>query len=86
MWEKMIEKVVDVEAKASLQPPFRTRKIDFRCSKNHRSSVRRDKNDANWKHWDEDKDKELAKSYNSFSTNSQPQTRTSKKDKHYGTY
>ncbi len=81
----MVEKAVDVKAKASLQPPSGTRKIDFRCPKGYKPSVKKDKDDANRKHRDEapNKDKDKAKSYNSSSTN-QPQTQASKKHKRHG--
>lgn len=78
----MIEKANDVEAKASLQPPFKIRKIDSRYPKSHRPSVKKGKNNANWEYRDENKDQNKAKSQNPSSANSQPQTQVFKKDKH----
>ncbi len=77
---KELEKAVDAEVKANLQPPFGTRKIDSRYPKGYRSLIKKDKNDAYWKHCDEasNKDKEKAKSYNPSFAN-QPQTQVSKK-------
>ncbi len=43
MWDKMVEKTGDVEAKANLQPPFGIRKIDSKCLKRYRSLVNKDK-------------------------------------------
>ncbi len=66
----MIEKAVNVEANTSLQPPSGTRKIDFRCLRDYKPSVQKDKDKANWKYRDKDKDKDKAKSYNLSSANS----------------
>ncbi len=46
MWDKVVEKVVNAEAKANLQPPFGTREIDSRCPKGYRLLVKKDKDDA----------------------------------------
>ncbi len=62
MWNKVVEKAIDVEVKPSLQPPFRTRKIDSKCPRGYRLSVKKDKNNTNRKYRNRDKDK--AKSYN----------------------
>ncbi len=35
MWEEVVEKAGDVEAKANLQPPFNIREIDSRCPKSY---------------------------------------------------
>lgn len=40
--KKVIKKIVNIEAKVSLQPFLRIRKIDFKCSKNYRL-VQKDK-------------------------------------------
>ncbi len=73
VWDKVIEKAIDIEAKASLQPLSRTRKIDSKCLKSYKLSVKKDKkHDANRENRDEDKDN--AKSHNLSSANSQPQT------------
>ena len=82
LWKEVIEKTVDVEAKASLQPLSRIKEINFRCLKGYRLLVKKEKDKASWKHQDENKDK--AKSHNPSSTNiSQPQTQASKKNKCY---
>ena len=76
----MIEKAGDVEAKANLQPPFSVKEIDSKCLKGYCPSVKKDKKDANWKHYNEtsSKDKEKAKFHNLFFAN-QPQAQASKK-------
>ncbi len=70
----MVEWVINAEAKVSLQPPSGTREIDSRYPKSYRLSVKKDKDDANWEHWDEapNKDKDKARSHNSSSANCQP--------------
>lgn len=78
----MVEKAVNREVKVNLQPSSRTREIDSRCPKHHSPSAKKDKDDANWEYWDRNKNKNKAKSHNLFSTNSQPQTQVSKKDKY----
>ncbi len=81
VWEKVVEKVDVIEAKANLQPPFYIREIDSRCPKNHCPSAKRDKEDIYEEPCNKaSKDKDKAKSHSSSSTN-QPQTQTSKKDK-----
>ncbi len=76
-----MEKADDSEAKASLQPPFYVRKIDFRCPKSHCLSAKKDKEDTYWEPRNEaSKDKDKAKSQTSSSTN-QPLTQAPKKDK-----
>ena len=80
----MVKKVVNVKAKAGLQPHFMIREIDFRYLKKHRLLVKKDKDNA----YQEDrngtsnKDKEKAKSYPSSSAN-QLQTQAFKKNKRY---
>ncbi len=71
----MVEKAVDVEAKANLQPFFGTREIDFRRLKGYRLLVKKDKDDAYRKHHNEvsNKENEKAKSNNPSFTH-QPQT------------
>ncbi len=85
-WEEVVEKAVNAEAKASLQPPSGTREIDSRCPKGFRPSVKKDKDEANREHRDRDKDKDKAKPHNPSSANSQPQTQASKKDKRHGNH
>ena len=48
-----MEKARDAEAKANLQPPFYVRKIDSKYLKNYCSSVKKEKEDANWEHCNE---------------------------------
>ncbi len=82
MWDEVVEKAVDIEAKANLQPPFGTKKIDSRYLKGYRPSVKKDKNNAYWEHHNKvfNKDKDKAKSHNSSSAN-QPQTQIPQKNK-----
>lgn len=81
VWKEVIEKAIDIEGRTSLEPLFGTKKINFRCPKSYRSSVKKNKDKANQKHWDEDKDK--AKPHNPSLTNrNQLQMQTSKK--YYG--
>lgn len=54
---QIIEKAVNVEAKAAIQPPSKTKKIDSRYPKSYRLSAKKDKDENN--HWNIDK----AKSY-----------------------
>ncbi len=79
MWDEVVEKAVNVEAKAGLQPPSGTKEIDFRCPKGYRPSVKKDKDDAYWEQCEEafNKDKEKAKSHNPLSSANQPQTQAS---------
>ncbi len=65
----MVEKTVDIEAKVSLQPVSRIRKIDSKCPKGYRHIKN---NKSSWDYRDGD----MAKfSYNSPLANaSQPQT------------
>lgn len=77
-----MEKAVDVEAKVSLQPISRIRKIDSKTPKDYRHIKN---NESSWDYRDGDKAKS---SYNSPLANaSQLQTQTqiqsSKKDKYY---
>ena len=78
-WKEVVEKAVNAEAKAGLQPHSMIREINSRCPKKHRPSIKKDKNDAYWEHRNEVfKDKKKAKSHLSSSAN-QPQTQASKK-------
>lgn len=45
LWKKVVEKIVDTEIKANLQPSSRTKKIDFKCSKSYKST-KKNKNKA----------------------------------------
>ncbi len=69
MWNVIVEKALNVEVNANLQLFSRTRKINFKCLKRYKPSVKKDKDDAYQEHRKEasNKDKEKAKSYNSFS-------------------
>ncbi len=70
MWEEIVEKTDDTEAKANLQPPIYVMEIDSRCSKDHCPLVKKDKKDTYRKPCDEtSKDKDKAKSHNSSSAN-----------------
>ena len=67
----MLGKVGDIEAKANLQSPFYIREIEFKCLKSYCPSVKKNKEDANWKHRNEtfSKDKVKDKSHNASSAN-----------------
>ena len=79
----MVEKAVNTKAKVGLQPHSMIKEIDSRCPKEYRSLVKKDKDNAYWKHCNEAfKDEEKAKSHPSFSVN-QPQTQASKKNKRH---
>ena len=83
-WEEVVEKAVNIEGKASLNPHSMIREIDSRCPKEHRPSVKKDKDDAYWEYYDEAfKDKKKAKSH-LLSFANPPQTQAFKKDKHHG--
>ena len=87
MWEEVVEKAVNVEAKAGLKPHSIVQEIDSRCSKGHRPSVKKNKDDTYQEHRNKasNKDKKKAKSY-PLSFANQPQTQASKKDKHHGSW
>ncbi len=75
----MIEKVINVEAKVSLQSPLVTKKIDFKCLKDYRLT-KKDKNEANREYQDGNK----AKSHNLSPINTnQSQAHVFKKDKRH---
>ncbi len=77
-----MEKAGDVEAKATLQPPFYIRDINARCPKGHRPSAKKDKEDTYQEPQNEaSKDKDKAKSHSSSISANQPQTQARKKDK-----
>ena len=61
---------MDIEIKASLQLPSGITKIDFKCFKSYRLSVKKNKDKIIQEYWDRDKDK--AKFYSLFLINSQP--------------
>ena len=75
-WDKVVEKAIDIKAKASLQPHFGTREIDSRYAKRYRPSVNKDKDDAYWEQHDKafNRKNEKAISYNPLSFANQPQT------------
>ena len=80
MCEEVGEKAGDVEIKANLQLCFGIWEIDFRCPRDHRLSVKKNKENANQELWDRDhKNKDKTKSHNFFSIKNQPQA--SKKNK-----
>lgn len=43
----MVEKTINAETKASLQPPFGTREIDSRCPKGYKPLAKKNKDKAN---------------------------------------
>lgn len=61
----MIEKTINVKAKASLQPLSKIREISFKYLKSYRL-VKKDKDKANWVLWNQDENK------NKFTQNSTP--------------
>ena len=80
----MVEKVVNAETKAGLQPHSIIREIDSRCPKKYRPLVKKDQDNAYQEHCNEasNKNKKKAKSHPLFFAN-QPQTQASKKNKHH---
>ncbi len=77
-----MEKAGTAEAKANLQPPFYVRDIDARCSKGHRPSAKKDKEDIYREPQNEaSKDKDKAKSHSSSTCANQLLTQAPKKDK-----
>lgn len=56
MWEKVIEKAIDIKAKASFQLPLKIKKINSKYPKDYRPAK---KDKINWDHWDEDKNKSI---------------------------
>ena len=72
----MVEKAVNAKTKAGLQPSPETKKIDSRCPKKYRLSIKKDKDNAYWEQYNEatNRDKEKAKSHNPFSSTNQSQT------------
>ena len=67
----MIEKVIDIEIKTSLQLLFTIKKIDPIYLKGYRLLVKKNKDNNNQKHQDKDKDKNKAKFHNLSFANSQ---------------
>lgn len=66
MWDKIVEKAVNKEAKASIQLLSRTKKIDSRCLRSYWLLDKKNKDDANQKHRDKIfNDKKKFKSHNS---------------------
>ncbi len=45
-WDEVVEKAVNIEVKAYLQPLSETREIDSRCPNGYKPSVKNNKNDA----------------------------------------
>lgn len=60
-----MEKAINVEAKVSLQPLSRIRKIDSRCPKDYRP-IKKNKDKTNQENWNEDK---IKPTHNLFSIN-----------------
>ena len=75
-WDKIVEKAVDVKAKASLQLPSGTREINSKCPKKYRPLVKKDMDDAYWEQRNKasNRNKKKAKSHNPSSFTNQPQT------------
>ena len=71
MWDEVVEKTGDREAKVNLKPSFYIKKIDFKCRKCYCLLIKKDKENANREHHNKafNKDKEEAKSYNHFFAN-----------------
>lgn len=78
----MVEKTVNVEVNASLQLFSRTREIDSKYPKDHKLLAKKDKNDANQKYWDRDKDISKAKSHKPSFIYNQPQIQAPKNNKY----
>ncbi len=71
-WEEVVEKVGDAK-KANLQLPFYVREIDSRCTKGHRPSAKKDKEDTYREPQNEaSKDKDKTKSHSSSTSANQP--------------
>ncbi len=68
MWDKVIKKIVNIEAKANLQPASGTRKINSKCQKDYKPLVKKDKDNVNWEYRNKTL-KNKAKSHNSSSVN-----------------
>ncbi len=82
LWEKMVEKVVNVEAKVSLQPLLKISEIDFNCLKGY-TLTKKNKDETDWKHRDGDKAKSSQNLPFANSSQLQTQTQASKKNKRY---
>lgn len=75
----MVEKAIDIKAKANLQSPSESREINSRYWKGYRPSAKKDKEEVIREDWDGDKDK--AKPHNPSPANNQLQIKVSKKSK-----
>ncbi len=49
----MVEKSVNIKAKAKLQSPSKAKEIDSRYPRGYRLLVKKDKDNANWEHQNE---------------------------------
>lgn len=79
----MIKKTINVEAKASLQPPLEIREINVKCPKSYRLTKKNKFSQDQQDYWDKNKAKS---SYNSLlvnSSQSQAQIQAFKKNKHH---
>ncbi len=81
-WEEVVEKAVDAEAKASLQPPSETEEIDSRCPKGYRPT-KKDESSRDHRDGDKAKSSHTSPPANSSQPQTQTQTQTSKKDKRH---
>lgn len=70
MWDKVIEKAVNIKIRTSLQLSSEIRKINSKCPKYYKPSPKKDKNNTNREYQDRDKDKDKAKSHNPSFANS----------------
>lgn len=78
VWNKVVEKTVNVEAIATLQSPSGTKEIDSKYPKSYKPSAKKDKDENTYQ------DMNKAKNHNFSPANtSQSQTQASKKDKYY---
>ena len=79
MWDEMIKKVVNIEAKVGLQLSSGTRKIDSKCAKVYGPFVKKVKENAYWEHYNKafNRNKEKTKSHNPSSSANQPPTQAS---------
>lgn len=78
--KELIEKVINIKVKASLQPSYKIMEINFRYPNDYKPSAKKDKDKTNWNHQDRDK----TKSHNLSSANinqSQTQAQAFKKNK-----
>lgn len=49
LWDKVVERAINVKVKASFQLPSRIIEIDFKCPKGYKST-KQEKDKTNWEH------------------------------------